>query len=110
VEELRLGDNDRLSAEVAILSRADLLVILTSVDGLLDSQGNKIPEVKDLGPVFHLASAEAGPHSSGGMVTKLQAVKMATGAGIPTVIASGKQPGILSAAISGGPVGTRFPV
>ena len=110
VDELRLGDNDRLSAEVAILSRAGLLVILTSVDGLLDSLGNRIPEVKDLGPVFHLASTETGPHSTGGMVTKLQAVKMATGACIPTVIASGLQPGILAAAINGGPVGTRFPV
>src|SRR6516164_3991704 len=104
VDELRLGDNDRLSAEVAILSRAGLLVILTSVEGLLDSLGNRIPEVKDLGPVFHLASTETGPHSTGGMVTKLQAVKMATGAGIPTVIASGLQPGIMAAAINGGPV------
>lgn len=109
VEELKLGDNDRLSAEVAILSRADLLVILTSVDGLLDSQGNRIAEVTDLGPVFHLASAETGLHSTGGMITKLQAVKMATEAGIPSVIASGLRPRILSAAINGGPVGTRFP-
>jgi glutamate 5-kinase len=108
VEELKVGDNDRLSAEVAILSRADMLVILTSVDGLLDGHGKRVPEVTDLGPVFHLATGDSGRHSTGGMITKLQAVQMATEAGIPTVIASGLRPGILAAAINGGPVGTRF--
>src|ERR1700738_572650 len=75
VEELRFGDNDRLSAEVAILARADLLVILTSVEGLLDSEKRLIPHVTDVDSVSDLASAETGMFSTGGMVSKLQAVK-----------------------------------
>src|SRR6266513_2322674 len=77
VEELRFGDNDRLSAEVAILAKADLLIILTSVDGLLDEKKQLIPRVKNIDAVSYLANDETGAYSSGGMVTKLQAVKLA---------------------------------
>ena len=56
VEELRFGDNDRLSAEVAILAQADLLLILTSVEGLLDEQKKLISKVTDIDAVVHLAS------------------------------------------------------
>jgi glutamate 5-kinase len=109
VEELRFGDNDRLSAEVAILAQADLLVILTSVEGLLDEQKKLIPKVTDIDSVFHLARNETGIHSTGGMTTKLQAAKMALQAGIPTVIASGFDAGILAATAAGQPAGTQFP-
>jgi len=108
VEELRFGDNDSLSAEVAILAQADLLLILTSVEGLLDKTKKLIPEVSDIDTVAHLASAEIGTFSTGGMVTKLQAAKMAVQAGIPSVIASGFQPGVISAAIAGKSVGTQI--
>jgi glutamate 5-kinase len=84
VEELRFGDNDFLSAEVAILSQADLLVILTSVEGLL------------------------GEYSRGGMVSKLRAAKLAIQAGIPVVIGSGLRPNVIRTAVNGGTVGTRF--
>src|SRR2546425_447005 len=48
VEELRFGDNDRLSAEVAMLADADLLILLTSVDGLMDDKGQRVPVVEDV--------------------------------------------------------------
>jgi glutamate 5-kinase len=108
VEELRFGDNDSLSAEVAILAQADLLLILTSVEGLLDQQKKLIPKVTDIDAVMHLASEEIGAYSTGGMVTKLQAAKVALQAGIPGVIASGLVPGVISAAVAGKPVGTQF--
>jgi glutamate 5-kinase len=110
VEELRFGDNDRLSAEVAILAQADLLVILTSVEGLLDRHKKLISKVTDIDSVLHLASSETGIHSTGGMITKLQAAKIAVQSGIPSVIASGVKPGVLAATLAGNPVGTRFPV
>jgi glutamate 5-kinase len=109
VEELKFGDNDRLSAEVAILAQADLLVILTSVEGLLDQQRKLIPKVTDIDGVVHLARNETGIHSTGGMITKLQAAKMAFQSGIPSVIASGFEPGVLAAAVAGKPAGTQFP-
>jgi glutamate 5-kinase len=108
VEELRFGDNDSLSAEVAILAQADLLLILTSVEGLLDQQKKLISKVTDIDAVMHLASEEIGAYSTGGMVTKLQAAKVVLQAGIPGVIASGLVPGIISAVIAGKPAGTQF--
>jgi glutamate 5-kinase len=108
VEELKFGDNDLLSAEVATLSRADLLLILTSVEGLLGEEGQLIPEVTDVDAVAALARREMGVYSQGGMVTKLRAAKLAVRAGIPTVIASGLRPDVIKTAISGAPVGTRF--
>ena len=107
VEELRFGDNDSLSAEVAILAQADLLLILTSVEGLLDEQKRLISKVTDIEAVTHLASKEIGTYSKGGMVTKLQAARMAFQAGIPSVIASGFEPGVISAAVAGQPIGTE---
>ena len=113
VEELRFGDNDRLSAEVAILARADLLIVLTSAEGLTptgDATAAPIPVVEDVDEVFHLASGEKGRFSTGGMGTKLQAVKRAVEAGIPTVIANGRTPGLLERIVRGEQVGTRFEV
>jgi glutamate 5-kinase len=107
-EELKFGDNDKLSAEVAVLAQADLLVILTSVEGLLDEQRTLITEVPDIDQVFHLAGKETGVYSTGGMVTKLQAVRMAVQAGIPAVIANGHLPEAMRLAVNGECVGTRF--
>jgi glutamate 5-kinase len=108
VEELRFGDNDRLSAEVAIMCRADRLVILTSVEGLLDPEGVVVSEVHDVDAVAELASRKTGVYSRGGMVSKLQAFKVALAAGIPGVVASGFQPGVLRRIADGEAVGTRF--
>ena len=109
VEELRFGDNDRLSAEVAILAEADLLIMLTSVDGLLDAKSKTIPRVDDLREVQKFVRDEKGRLSVGGMSSKLQAVGAAVAAGIPTVIASGRKPGALIRAAAGKPSGTLFP-
>jgi glutamate 5-kinase len=107
-EELKFGDNDRLSAEVAILAGADLLVLLTSVEGLLDAEGCRISEVEDVCSVSSLAREEKGRLSVGGMVSKLQAVRLAVDAGILTVIASGRKAGQISGVLAGRDVGTRF--
>lgn len=113
VEELRFGDNDRLSAEVAILARADLLVILTSADGLTrepDGRGEPIPVVEDIDAVAHLAGEGSGRLSVGGMASKLEAVRLAVNAGVPAIIANGRTPGLLARIADGEPVGTRFTV
>jgi glutamate 5-kinase len=108
VEELNLGDNDRLSAEVATLAGADLLIILTQVDGLLDENGNLVPLVRDIDRVKKLANGSKGRFSVGGMISKLEAVKMAVDAGITTVIINGRRPDGIAAAIAGEETGTRF--
>ena len=110
VEELRFGDNDKLSAEVAQLAEADALLLLTSVSGLLDNDGKTVPVVDNIDQVAGLARQEKGRLSVGGMESKLQAVKIAVEAGIATWIISGRQPGEIAAALEGGGAGTRFTV
>lgn len=107
-EELKFGDNDRLSAEVAILVKADILVLLTSVEGLLDTRGKRIGEVRDVSEVSSLAREEKGRFSVGGMVSKLEAVRLAVDAGILTAIASGRKAGQIAGILKGRDVGTRF--
>ena len=109
VEELRFGDNDRLSADVAILAEANLLVLLTSVDGLLDAKGRTLTRVEDVEQVAKFVRQEKGRLSVGGMSTKLQAVRAAVEAGIPTVVASGRKAGQIIRAAAGKPAGTYFP-
>lgn len=110
VEELNFGDNDRLSAEVAQLVRADRLLILTSVDGVLDADGQVVPVVRDLAATAGLVRQETGRTSIGGMTTKLQAAGIAVAAGIPAHILHGRKPGLIAAALAGRAVGTAFPV
>jgi glutamate 5-kinase len=108
VEELKFGDNDRLSAEVATLAKADLLILLTSVDGLLDENGQTVSLVEDIDEVASLARQEKGQFSVGGMISKLQAVRLAVDAGISTYIVSGRKPGQIGLAAAGALAGTRF--
>src|SRR6266576_5932044 len=108
VEELRVGDNDRLSAEVAVLAEAELLIILTSVDGLMDHAGKRIPMIADVADADRFVRSEKGRVSVGGMVSKLEAVKLATAAGISTVIANGRRAGIIRRIAAGERVGTLF--
>ena len=116
VEELRFGDNDRLSAEVAQLLGARILVLLTSADGLLakasgaSSTARRIPIVTDIREAFRHVTPEKGEHSTGGMSAKLMAVQTAVGAGVETVIAHGRKKGQIASAVAGEDVGTRFPV
>lgn len=108
VEELKFGDNDKLSAEVAKLVHADLLLLLTSVDGLLDAKGQRVPRVEKVSTVQSLAKPEKGRLSVGGMASKLQAVQIAVEAGTPTWILSGRKAGRIKAAVAGKDAGTYF--
>lgn len=114
VEELRFGDNDRLSAEVAKLVKASILLLLTSADGLLrfdpaSGRQDRIPVVTDIRGAFRHVTPEKGEHSTGGMQAKLSAVQSAVEAGITTVIAHGRKKGVIPGVIAGRDLGTRFP-
>jgi len=76
---------------------------------LLDEKKRLIETVADIDSVSHLANGETGTYSTGGMITKLQAVKIAVQSGIPGYIASGLKPGMLRAIVTGQPAGTHFP-
>ncbi len=108
VEELQFGDNDTLGALVAALVGADLLLLLTNVDGLLDDTGAVIPVVPYLDRHVRELAGGAGEHGSGGMATKVQAAEIAGAAGIPTVIARGRRENVVRDAAEGDDLGTRF--
>ncbi len=112
-DEIRFGDNDRLAALVAHLVHADLLVLLSDVDGLYDGDpalgdARRIVEVRgprDLVDVRH-EGAPAGPGvGTGGMSTKVEAARIATSAGVPVVLTSAQA---AADALAGRPVGTHF--
>ncbi len=111
IRELSFGDNDMLSVRVAKLVGARRVILLTSVDGLLDPETNSvIPEVRDIDDVFRHVRSGKGKFSMGGMSSKLEAVKFAVEAGIETHIANGRHPERLAAIISGTGVSTRFSI
>jgi len=97
VEEIQLGDNDNLSAQVAVLIEADLLVILSDVNGLYDQDPRTHPNARLRPLVTHFDDAllssggSAGPLGRGGMVSKLQAAHKAALCGIPTIVADGRK-------------------
>ena len=96
-EEIKFGDNDRLSALVSILVGADLLIILSDVDGLLDKNKKVIPLVNKITPgIKSLAHPTRKNICVGGMVTKLEAARIAVDGGVPCVIANGHQDKIIS--------------
>ncbi len=111
-EELKgstFGDNDWLSCLIAKLVRADALVLLTTVDGLLDENGKRIARVDSLRNVGKLVKpGEKGNLSKGGMDSKLKAVREAVNSGIDTYIANGRRT-VLEALLAGRSVGTFFP-
>jgi len=114
IREARFGDNDNLSAMVANLVDADLLLILTEVDGLynadphLDSNAKLIPVVENINEVETLAGGTTGNLGTGGMVTKIEAAKLATTSGVTVVIANGRAPDVILKVADGEPVGTLF--
>jgi glutamate 5-kinase len=115
-EELRVGDNDRLAALVAGMLGANLLVLLSDVGGLYDRDPARYPDARPLDRVDDVSAldrSEIGGTISGvgtgGMVTKLDAARIATLGAADVVIAHAKRPGILEMVISGGHVGTWFP-
>jgi len=115
VEEIKVGDNDNLSALVASLIDADLLVLLTDVDGLYTSDPATDPGARKLDTVEavtdeieRLVWKGSGVGSVGGMLTKLQAAQKAAAAGVPMVIASGRVSKVLEGILAGDAVGTYF--
>jgi glutamate 5-kinase len=110
--ELKFGDNDTLSALVACLLPADALIILTSVDGLIENFGKAdsriIGVVEDLDAVEKMAGGTDSETAIGGMKSKLQAARMVVRAGIPVVIASGRKKGALARILEGADEGTLF--
>ena len=114
-EEFGIGDNDTLSAIVAVTIQADLLILLSDIDGLFDGDPRKNPDAKLIDTVEkideHIISLGGGSGSNlgtGGMATKLRAAQMATAAGCEMVIANGQSPEVLYDVAAGTRVGTRF--
>jgi glutamate 5-kinase len=109
VDELKFGDNDLLSAQVAKLAGARRLILLTTVDGLINpASGEMMREIEHVDEVMQFASDDRGRFSMGGMTSKLQAVKFAVDAGIETHIANGRHPERIAGILSGHGISTRF--
>jgi len=115
VQEIKFGDNDNLSALVTNLVHADLLIILSDIEGLYDrdprlnKNARLIPQVDHITPEMEKkASGTLSPISIGGMVTKLQAARKAALFGVPTVLANGMKGGILERILQGADEGTLF--
>ncbi len=107
-EEIKFGDNDRLSALVANLVEAEQLILLSDVEGLLDGK-KVVKEVSGINAqILSLARIEDKTHTSGGMFTKLEAAKIATASGIKTTIACGRIKGIICHIAQGKTIGTLF--
>jgi glutamate 5-kinase len=107
-EEIRFGDNDQLAAMVVPLVGADLLVLLTDVDGVLDAQGQRIPEMSADAQMVQLES-KGDRMGSGGMASKVDAARKACRSGASVVIAPAGRPNVLVEIVAGADVGTLFP-
>ena len=114
-EEIEFGDNDTLAALVAESVKADLLILLSDIDGLYtadprkDKSAKLIPEVKAITPEIEALGGGAGSGlGTGGMITKIRAAKIATSAGCDMIIANGAYPELLYRIMDGASIGTRF--
>ena len=115
VEEIVFGDNDSLSAHIAKIVDADLLIILTDIDGLFSSNPREdedavlihsVDEIND--EIFAIAGGSGTSRGTGGMVTKLHAAQIATEAGIDTVVMNGSDPEDIYKLLDGRQIGTLF--
>ncbi len=113
--EINLGDNDHLAAVTASTVHADLLILLSDIDGLYEKDPHRFPDAERISfvecvtPALEaMAGGSASNRGTGGMVTKLHAARLATEAGVETVIANGQDPEILYKIIDKEDVGTRF--
>ena len=112
---ITFDDNDTLSAYVALVCHADLLINLSDVDGLYDSDPHKNPDARHIDTVHgideaitRMAGGAGTARGTGGMATKLSAAKIVLAAGIPMVITCGQDPRVLYDLLEGKPVGTLF--
>ena len=109
VEEIKFGDNDRLGALTATLIDADLLIILSHVEGLLDGDGHVVTAVPQINRAIEsLAGGTDRITSVGGMKSKIDAARIVTRAGIPLVIANGDRLNVVRDVLAGEEVGTIF--
>jgi glutamate 5-kinase len=111
--EIKFGDNDKLSALVASLLPADLLVILTTVDGVIENFSKKNPKTLSVieqidSTIENLAGGTTSETAVGGMKSKIEAAKIVVRSGIPLVIASGKKKNVLAKILNGEDEGTIF--
>ena len=115
-DEIKIGDNDNLSALVANLIDADLLVLLTDQEGLFTADPRRhssatliaeVPVISD--EIVALASGAGTVRGIGGMATKVQAARLATESGVTVLVAGGTTDNVLVRAVKGEAVGTRFP-
>lgn len=115
VNEIRLGDNDNLSALVANLVDADLLLILSDIDALYsadprrDPSAARIPEVPVIDEAIYALAGGSNTRGTGGMLTKIQAADLATRSGTAVVITAGAAPDAILRVLEGESIGTRFP-
>ncbi len=116
VDELKIGDNDTLSAIVATIVDADALLILSDIEGLYtanpqtDGNARLLTEISEITPEIERMAGGAGSKlGTGGMYTKIQAAKIAVNAGVAMVIASGAADGVVRRVMEGEPLGTLFP-
>lgn len=114
--EIKVGDNDNLSAFTVVLAEADLLILLTDQDGMFTAdprthpEAELIPEVREIDETLQkLAGESSSGLGVGGMVTKLQAADVARRAGADVVVASGHAPDVITRILNGEKVGTLFP-
>lgn len=115
VDEIRFGDNDTLAALVGIMVKADLVILLTDIEGMYDADPRHSDEACLIERVEEISAdveaAAGGPGSglgSGGMATKIEAAKMLMKAGIATVVCDGRRAGVVTDVAAGKPVGTLF--
>ena len=114
-EEMGIGDNDTLAAVVAVSMEADLLILLSDIDGLYTADPHTHPEATLIAEIpaltreiWELAGGSGSSLGTGGMSTKLQAADICTQAGCDMVIANGSSPSVLYDIADGKPVGSRF--
>lgn len=108
VEEIKFGDNDQLAAMVAPLVDADLLILLSDVEGLLDHHGARISEVQHAEEAKRYVRASTSEVGTGGMASKLEAARRATLAGANVVVADARSEASLDGVLAGEDVGTFF--
>ena len=109
VEEIRFGDNDLLSALVASLAEADLLILLTGVAGLLDGDGQVVRTVEAITPEIEaLVRVNVSAEGLGGMGSKLSAARIGQKSAFHTVVAPGREPEVLTRVLDGEELGTFF--
>jgi glutamate 5-kinase len=109
VEEIKFGDNDQLAAMVTPLCDADLLLLLSDVEGLLDADGRRVPFVRSVAREARpLAGGSTSGVGTGGMASKVEAARRATLAGANVVIAAAREVGVIGRVLEGEDVGTLF--